>query len=218
MGFVNMLEACRHNHISHFIYASSSSVYGMKEKVPFSENDETDTPVSLYAATKKANEVMAHSYSYLYQLPTTGLRFFTVYGPWGRPDMAPYMFIDSIVKGDPIKVFNNGMMKRDFTYIEDIIKAVVSIVEHEPLHNDIPYNIYNIGHSEPVILNDFIRSIEKTTDKQAVCNYENMQPGDVICTYADTARLTNDFNIKPETSIDEGVESTYNWYKEWAIL
>lgn len=216
MGFINILEACRNNSISHLIYASSSSVYGMKEKVPFSETDTTDHPVSLYAATKKANEVMAHSYSYLYNLPTTGLRFFTVYGPWGRPDMAPYMFIDSIMKGSPIRVFNNGMMKRDFTYIGDIIKAVVRIIDTVVDYGEnIPYHIYNIGHSEPVILTDFIHSIEKTTSRQAVCNYENMQPGDVLCTYADTSRLKCDYNVMPETGIDQGVESTYNWYKEW---
>ncbi len=216
LGFLNILEACRNNSVSHLIYASSSSVYGMKDKVPFSETDPTDHPVSLYAATKKANEVMAHSYSYLYHLPTTGLRFFTVYGPWGRPDMAPFMFIDSIIKGDPIRVFNNGMMKRDFTYIGDIIKAVVRIVDTYPHANeDVPYHIYNIGHSEPVVLSDFIHSIERTTEKQAVCNYESMQPGDVLCTYADTSRLMRDYNVMPDTDIDHGVESTYNWYKEW---
>lgn len=217
IGFLNILEACRHHNISHLIYASSSSVYGMNNKTPFSETDRTDAPVSLYAATKKSNELMAHAYSNLYHLPTTGLRFFTVYGPWGRPDMAPYLFMDSILNEKPIRVFNHGKMMRDFTYIDDIIQAVVRIVEQapSPAPNTIPHRIYNIGHSRPVKLMDFIQCIEEVTCKKAICHYEDMQPGDVVCTYADTTALQKDFQYAPQTEMPEGIKQTYQWFCYW---
>ena len=209
MGFLNILEACRHHHIEHLVYASSSSVYGMNEKVPFCETDMTDTPVSLYAATKKSNELMAHAYSNLYHIPATGLRFFTVYGPWGRPDMAPYLFMKSITKGEPIRVFNHGKMRRDFTYIDDIIQAVVRIIGSKPYEAEVPFRVYNIGHSRPVELMDFIHCIERATGKEAVCRYEEMQPGDVTCTYADTTRLEEDFQYAPSTEIQDGIQRMY---------
>ncbi|WP_455672355.1 NAD-dependent epimerase/dehydratase family protein [Phocaeicola sp.] len=212
MGFLNILEACRHHQVKHLVYASSSSVYGMNEKVPFSETDRTDAPVSLYAATKKSNELMAHTYSHLYRIPVTGLRFFTVYGPWGRPDMAPFLFMHSVTKGEPIRVFNHGQMRRDFTYIDDIIQAVVRVIEGEPKEL---YKIYNIGHSKPVELMDFIRCIEKATGKEAVCRYEGMQPGDVVCTYADTTELEHDFQYLPTTDIQTGVDREYAWYQRY---
>ncbi len=215
MGFLNILEACRHYEVDHLVYASSSSVYGKNEKVPFSESDRTDTPVSLYAATKKANELMAYSYSSLYQLPTTGLRFFTVYGPWGRPDMAPYLFMDSIVNGKPIRVFNHGDMKRDFTYIDDIVEAVVRVVHKAPAMEKPYYELYNVGHSEPVDLMDFIRSIENVVGKKAICHYEDMQLGDVPCTYADVELLKKDFGYVPHTDICTGMTEAYKWYCEW---
>ena len=215
MGFLNILEACRHHHIEHLVYASSSSVYGMNEKVPFCETDMTDTPVSLYAATKKSNELMAHAYSNLYHIPATGLRFFTVYGPWGRPDMAPYLFMKSITKGEPIRVFNHGKMRRDFTYIDDIIQAVVRIIGSKPYEAEVPFRVYNIGHSRPVELMDFIHCIERATGKEAVCRYEEMQPGDVTCTYADTTRLEEDFQYAPSTEIQDGIQRMYEWFKHW---
>lgn len=218
IGFLNILEACRHHAIKHLVYASSSSVYGMNEKVPFCETDCTDSPVSLYAATKKSNELMAHAYSNLYHFPVTGLRFFTVYGPWGRPDMAPFMFMQSIVNGNPIKVFNHGKMRRDFTYIDDIIEAVVHVIEEKPSLEKIPSRIYNVGHSKPVELMDFIDTIETVTGKKAICNYMEMQAGDVVCTYADTTRLEQDFNYKPLTDINSGLEKTYKWYKQWTNI
>ena len=211
VGFLNLLEACRHHHIEHLVYASSSSVYGMNEKVPFCETDMTDTPVSLYAATKKSNELMAHAYSKLYSIPTTGVRFFTVYGPWGRPDMAPCLFMKAILNGDPIKVFNNGQMRRDFTYIDDIIAGLMKIIAH-PSADPIPFYIYNIGNSAPVELMDFISVIEKTAGKTAIKQMMGMQPGDVVCTYADTGRLEKDFGYKPSTSIEEGIQKFYDWY------
>ena len=215
MGFLNILEACRHHHIEHLIYASSSSVYGMNEKVPFCETDMTDTPVSLYAATKKSNELMAHAYSNLYHIPATGLRFFTVYGPWGRPDMAPYLFMKSITKGEPIRVFNHGKMRRDFTYIDDIIQAVVRIIGSKPYEAEVPFRVYNIGHSRPVELMDFIHCIERATGKEAVCRYEEMQPGDVTCTYADTTRLEEDFQNAPSTEIQDGIQRMYEWFESY---
>lgn len=215
MGFLNILEACRHHHIEHLIYASSSSVYGMNEKVPFCETDMTDTPVSLYAATKKSNELMAHAYSNLYHIPATGLRFFTVYGPWGRPDMAPYLFMKSITKGEPIRVFNHGKMRRDFTYIDDIIQAVVRIIGSKPYEAEVPFRVYNIGHSRPVELMDFIHCIERATGKEAVCRYEEMQPGDVTCTYADTTRLEEDFQYAPSTEIQDGIQRMYEWFESY---
>lgn len=214
MGFLNLLEACRNYQIKHFVYASSSSVYGMSKKVPFSEKDRTDTPVSLYAATKKSNELMAYTYSHLYHIPTTGLRFFTVYGPWGRPDMAPFLFMKAITDGEPIRVFNHGQMRRDFTYVDDIIQAVVKIIEKEPGEL---YKIYNVGHSKPIELMDFIHCIEQVAGKEAICHYEGMQPGDVVCTYADTTQLENDFQYASNTDIRTGVEKEYEWYKKYYL-
>lgn len=211
VGFVNLLECCRHYPVRHLVYASSSSVYGLNEKIPYSETDKADTPVSLYAATKKSNELMAHAYSKLYHIPTTGVRFFTVYGPWGRPDMAPCLFMKAILNGEPIKVFNNGQMRRDFTYIDDIIEGLMKIIAH-PCSEEIPFYLYNIGNSAPVELMDFIAVIEKTAGKTAVKQMMGMQPGDVVCTYADTSRLEADFGYKPATSIEEGIGRFYDWY------
>ncbi|SHG23229.1 NAD-dependent epimerase [Dysgonomonas macrotermitis] len=211
VGFLNILEACRHNPVKHLVYASSSSVYGMNEKVPFSEEDKVDSPVSLYAASKKSNELMAHAYSNLYKIPTTGLRFFTVYGPWGRPDMAPFLFTKAIANGDEIKIFNNGNMLRDFTYIDDIVDGIIKVLTHIP-QQDIPYKIYNIGNSTPVKLMDFINEIEVALNKEAKKVFLPMQPGDVYQTYADTSQLENDVNFKPNTSIKDGVKSFIDWY------
>lgn len=211
VGFLNLLECCRHYPVNHLVYASSSSIYGMNDKIPYAETDKTDTPVSLYAATKKTNELMAHAYSKLYGIPTTGVRFFTVYGPWGRPDMAPCLFMKAILNGDPIKVFNNGQMRRDFTYIDDIIAGLMKIIAH-PSAASVPFYIYNIGNSAPVELMDFISVIEKTAGKTAVKQMMGMQPGDVVCTYADTSRLEKDFGYKPSTSIEEGIQKFHDWY------
>ena len=210
-GFLNLLECCRHYPVNHLVYASSSSIYGLNDKVPYAETDKADSPVSLYAATKKSNELMAHAYSKLYSIPTTGVRFFTVYGPWGRPDMAPCLFMKAILNGDPIKVFNNGQMRRDFTYIDDIIAGLMKIIAH-PSADPIPFYIYNIGNSAPVELMDFISVIEKTAGKTAIKQMMGMQPGDVVCTYADTGRLEKDFGYKPSTSIEEGIQKFYDWY------
>lgn len=214
VGFLNLLECCRHYPVQHLVYASSSSVYGLNEKIPYSETDKADTPVSLYAATKKSNELMAHAYSKLYNIPITGVRFFTVYGPWGRPDMAPCLFMKAILNGEPIKVFNNGQMRRDFTYIDDIIEGLMKIIAH-PSKKEIPFYIYNIGNSAPVELMDFISVIEKTAGKTAVKQMMGMQPGDVVCTYADTSRLEEDFGYKPATSIEEGIGKFYDWYVKY---
>lgn len=211
VGFMNILEACRHNPVQHLVYASSSSVYGMNDKVPFSEEDKVDSPVSLYAASKKSNELMAHAYSNLYKIPTTGLRFFTVYGPWGRPDMAPFLFTKAIVNNEPIKIFNNGNMLRDFTYIDDIVDGVIKTLTHIP-QTEIPYKIYNIGNSKPIKLMDFISEIEQALNKEAQKVFMPMQPGDVYQTYADTSNLENDVNFKPDTPIREGVKSFVDWY------
>lgn len=211
VGFINILEACRHNLVRHLVYASSSSVYGMNDKVPFSEEDKVDSPVSLYAASKKSNELMAHAYSNLYKIPTTGLRFFTVYGPWGRPDMAPFLFTKAIVNNEPIKIFNNGNMLRDFTYIDDIVDGVIKTLTHIP-QTEIPYKIYNIGNSKPIKLMDFISEIEQALNKEAQKVFMAMQPGDVYQTYADTSNLENDVNFKPDTPIKEGVKSFVDWY------
>lgn len=211
VGFLNLLECCRHYPVNHLVYASSSSIYGLNDKVPYAETDKVDSPVSLYAATKKSNELMAHAYSKLYSIPTTGVRFFTVYGPWGRPDMAPCLFMKAILNGDPIKVFNNGQMRRDFTYIDDIIAGLMKIIAH-PSADPIPFYIYNIGNSAPVELMDFISVIEKTAGKTAIKQMMGMQPGDVVCTYADTGRLEKDFGYKPSTSIEEGIQKFYDWY------
>jgi UDP-glucuronate 4-epimerase len=215
VGYANILEACRQNKVGHFIYASSSSIYGLNDKIPYSEDDQVDKPVSLYAATKKANELMAHSYSHLYHLPTTGVRFFTVYGPWGRPDMAPYLFMKSIINGSPIKVFNNGNMERDFTYIDDIIDGLEKII-NAPSVGQTPYKIYNIGNSSPVKLMDFIHAIEEVSGKEAIKEYVGMQPGDVYKTFADTTHLERDFGYKPNTSIKDGIDKFYKWYVEYS--
>jgi UDP-glucuronate 4-epimerase len=189
----------------------------MNEKVPYSEDDKADSPVSLYAATKKSNELMAHAYSKLYGIPTTGLRFFTVYGPWGRPDMAPCLFLKAILNNEPIKVFNHGHMRRDFTYIDDIVKGVTSIAEN-PATGDVPFRIYNIGNSSPVDLLDFINVIENVSGHKAKMNMMDMQPGDVVTTYADTTRLERDFGYKPATSIEEGIKRFYDWYTSYGNM
>lgn len=211
-GFMNILEACRHNPVEHLIYASSSSVYGMNDKVPFSESDKVDSPVSLYAATKKSNELMAHAYSSLYGIPTTGLRFFTVYGPWGRPDMAPFLFTEAIMQGRPIQIFNNGDMMRDFTFIDDIVDGVIRVISLIPQGKP-PYKIYNIGNSQPVRLMDFIGEIERAAGRVAEKIYLPMQPGDVCCTCADTSSLEHDTGFKPSTPVSGGVKAFVNWYK-----
>jgi len=215
VGFVNILECCRHNNIRHLVYASSSSVYGNNKKVPFSEEDRVDYPVSLYAATKKSNELMAYTYSHLYQLPTTGLRFFTVYGPWGRPDMAPMLFANAITKGEPIKVFNNGEMERDFTYINDIVEGVVRVSDNTPTNNDdnTCYRLFNVGNSKPVKLLDFISQMEIALGKKAIKEMCPMQEGDVVHTYADTSSLEHAINYKPGTLLRRGVEKFIEWYK-----
>lgn len=214
MGFLCILENCRHHPVKQLIYASSSSVYGMKESTPLAETDFTDAPVSLYAATKKSDELMAYSYSRLYHISATGVRFFTVYGPWGRPDMAPFLFLQSIMEGRKLRVFNYGLMQRDFTYIDDIVKGVMCIVGH-PSTAAVPHAVYNIGHSSPVQLLDFIHTIEATTGKKAIMEKTGMQPGDVVCTYADTSRLRHDFGYSPQVSIDEGIKRFYDWYVDF---
>ena len=217
LGFLNILEACRQNEIRHLVYASSSSVYGLNAKVPFSESDCTDYPVSLYAATKKANELMAHSYSHLYGIHTIGLRFFTVYGPWGRPDMAPFLFLDAILNDREIKIFNNGQMFRDFTYIDDIVKGITIVTDSLQKKDctDKLHEIYNIGNSFPVKLMDFIDILEKTSGKMAKKLFLPMQAGDVYQTYADTQKLEKEFGYKPQTNITQGVEMFVNWYKSF---
>ena len=222
LGFTNILEACRHNSIQHLVYASSSSVYGLNTKMPFSTSDNVDHPISLYAATKKSNELMAHTYSYLFDLPTTGLRFFTVYGPWGRPDMALFLFAKAILEGKPIDVYNYGNMQRDFTYIDDIVNGIVKVLENKPLKkvkiknpsvSIAPYKIYNIGNSTPVKLNDFIEAIEKALNKKAERNLMPIQSGDVEKTWADVTDLIDDMEYKPATDIDKGVKEFIQWYK-----
>lgn len=215
VGFMNILESCRHNKIKHLVYASSSSIYGMNDKVPFSEEDRVDYPVSLYAATKKSNELMAHTYSHLYQLPTTGLRFFTVYGPWGRPDMAPMIFTDAIAQGKTIKVFNGGDMQRDFTYVDDIVEGVLRVAENAPTGGEHRpfYRIFNIGNSKPVQLMSFIREIENALGKKAILDMYPMQPGDVKVTYADTSALEKYQDYKPNTTLKLGLETFISWYK-----
>jgi len=214
VGMMTILEGCRHNQVQHLVYASSSSVYGMNDKVPFSEDDQVDNPVSLYAATKKANELMAHSYSKLYKIPTTGLRFFTVYGPAGRPDMAPWLFTEAIIQGEPIKVFNHGKMMRDFTYIDDIVEGVMRIQDVIP-QTEIPYSLFNIGNNEPIQLSRFISAIEAACDKDAEKIMLGMQPGDVERTYADTTRLEAAVGYKPQTEIEHGIQKFVDWYKEY---
>ena len=225
IGFFNILEACRYNKVQHLVYASSSSVYGTNKKVPFSTEDKVDNPVSLYAATKKSNELLAHTYSHLYGIPTTGLRFFTVYGPWGRPDMAYYLFTDAIFNDKPIKVFNHGRLERDFTYIDDIIEATIKLLHIPPTANPklseandelsgsfAPYNIYNIGNSQPVQLEKFISVLEKIIGKKANIIYEDMQPGDVLKTYADVSGLEKAIGFKPITPIEKGLRQFVDWY------
>ena len=217
VGMMTILEGCRHNKVKHLVYASSSSVYGMNDKVPFSEEDQVDNPVSLYAATKKSNELMAHSYAKLYKLPVTGLRFFTVYGPAGRPDMAPWLFTEAIFNDQPIKVFNHGKMMRDFTYIDDIVEGVVRIKNKAPT-GSIPYQLFNIGNNEPIELSRFIQAIESACEKTAEKIMLPMQPGDVERTYADTERLESAVDYKPHTEIEDGIQKFVDWYKEYKGL
>ena len=214
VGMMCILEGCRHNAVEHLVYASSSSVYGMNDKVPFSETDQVDSPVSLYAATKKANELMAHSYSKLYGIPTTGLRFFTVYGPAGRPDMAPWLFTEAIIKGEPIKVFNHGKMQRDFTYIDDIVEGVIRIQDVVPSET-IPYSLFNIGNNQPIELSRFIEAIEIACGYKAEKIMLPMQAGDVPRTYADTQRLEKIVGYKPATEIEQGIARFVEWYRQW---
>ncbi|RAL20514.1 capsular biosynthesis protein CpsI [Lujinxingia litoralis] len=228
VAFTNILEGCRHQETPHLVYASSSSVYGANTSLPFSIHDNIDHPVSLYAATKKANELMAHTYSHLYGLPTTGLRFFTVYGPWGRPDMALFLFTDAILKGRPIKVFNHGDMQRDFTYIDDIIEGVVRVTDRvaepnaswsgdapDPGTSAAPYRIYNIGNNNPVQLMDMIGALEECLGQEAQKDFLPMQPGDVQATYADVDDLIADVGFKPDTPIQEGIANFVAWYREY---
>ncbi len=217
VGFMNLLECCRNYKIKHLIYASSSSVYGMTDSVPFSEDAQVDHPVSLYAATKKSNELFAHTYSHLYQLPTTGLRFFTVYGPWGRPDMAPMLFADAIYSGKAIKVFNNGEMLRDFTYVDDIVSGIVKVLDNVPdSYCEKPfYRLLNIGNSTPVALMEFIRLMERETGLDANLEMYPMQPGDVKVTYADTSKLKALTGYQPGTSLEKGVQEFINWFRNY---
>lgn len=217
VGMTTILEGCRHNKVQHLVYASSSSVYGMNDKIPFSEIDNVDQPVSLYAATKKANELMAHAYSKLYRIPTTGLRFFTVYGPAGRPDMAPWLFTEAILNNQPIKVFNHGKMQRDFTYIDDIVEGIVRIQDVIPA-TEIPYTLFNIGNNQPIELSRFISAIESATGKQAEKISLGMQPGDVERTYADTDRLEAAVGYKPKMDIETGMKNFVEWYKTYHNL
>lgn len=217
MGFFHILEGCRYFPVEHLVYASSSSVYGGNEKVPFSTEDKVDEPVSLYAATKKSNELMAHAYSKLYHIPVTGLRFFTVYGPYGRPDMAYFKFTNKILAGEPIQIYNNGDMYRDFTYIDDIVEGVENILCNPPAENGkgARYKIYNIGNNKPVKLMDYIEMLEKCLGKTAKKEYLPMQPGDVYQTYADVSELMQDYGFKPDTSIEEGLSRFVDWYRAY---
>ena len=228
VGLTNILEGCRHNQVEHLVYASSSSIYGANTHMPFSVHDNVDHPVSLYAATKKASEMMAHSYSHLYNLPTTGLRFFTVYGPWGRPDMSPSLFAGAILRGEPIDVFNQGKMQRDFTYIDDIVEGVVRVLDHiatpnpdfrtdapDPSTSYAPYRLYNIGNHEPIELMTFIETIERAAGKSAMKNFLPMQAGDVVATYADVAALKDAVGFEPKTPLAEGIEKFVAWYRAY---
>lgn len=227
-GFVNILEGVRNHPVKHLVYASSSSVYGGSLKMPFSESDNVDHPVSLYAATKKSNELMAHTYSHLFNIPTTGLRFFTVYGPWGRPDMSPMLFTSAILAGKPINIFNHGRMRRDFTFIDDIVEGIVKIADRpatpdeafdcmvpNPASSNAPYRIYNIGNSEPVDLPEYIKAIEDALGIKAKKNFMPMQPGDVTATYADMSALKNLTGFAPQTSLRDGVQMFVNWYRSF---
>jgi len=231
VGFLHILEGCRHHGVEHLVYASSSSVYGSNTHMPFSTQDNVDHPVSLYAATKKSNELMAHTYSHLYRIPTTGLRFFTVYGPWGRPDMSPSLFAGAILEGRPINVFNQGQMQRDFTYIDDIVEGVLRVLDRVATPNpaydrgapdvassDAPYCIYNIGNNQPVELMTFIETIENAVGKKAVKNMLPMQDGDVVATYANIDELQRDVGFTPQTPLVEGIAKFVSWYKEYYRL
>jgi len=228
VGFGYILEACRHNAVSHLVYASSSSVYGSNTKMPFSIHDNVDHPMSLYAASKKANELMAHTYSNLYNLPTTGLRFFTVYGPWGRPDMALFKFTEAILEGKKIQVFNNGNHRRDFTYIDDIVEGVLRVLDKPAQPNPVwtgdnpdsgtshaPWRVYNIGNNTPIELMDYIEAIENALGIEAIKELLPLQPGDVPDTYADVDDLVKDFNYKPSMTVKQGVKNFVEWYKEY---
>jgi UDP-glucuronate 4-epimerase len=228
VGFVNILEGCRHTNVEHLVYASSSSVYGANTNMPFSVHDNVDHPVSLYAATKKSGELMAHTYSHLYNLPTTGLRFFTVYGPWGRPDMSPSLFTGAILRGEPINVFNEGKMQRDFTYIDDIVEGVVRVIDKtaepdpsfdnsnsDPATSYASYRVYNIGNNEPVQLMEFIETIENAVGKKAEKNMMGMQNGDVVATYANIDALIDAVGFKPSTPLKEGIQNFVDWYKRY---
>lgn len=221
VGFMNILECCRNYKVPYLVFASSSSVYGLNTKVPFSEKDSVGSPVSLYAASKRANELMAHAYCKLYGLKAVGLRYFSVYGPWGRPDMAPMLFANAISKGESIKVFNHGDMMRDFTYIDDIVKGTIQVLDKdikpENCDNDVPFRIYNIGCSQPVKLMDFISEIENALGKEAKKDFLPMQPGDVYQTYADTTRLEREMGYKPNTTLHEGIKQFIEWYNERLI-
>lgn len=234
-GFINILEACRHHNVEHLAYASSSSVYGNNTKMPLSTSDSVDHPISLYAATKKSNELMAHTYSHLYGIPTTGLRFFTVYGPWGRPDMALFLFTKAIIDGKPIQVFNNGNMIRDFTFVDDIVEGVIRVIDNPPaksatdnrqpttgnrqpdpsVSETAPYKVYNIGNSSPIQLMDYIKAIEKHLGKEAEKEFLPMQPGDVPKTDADVTDLQQNLNYKPDTPVSEGIRRFVEWYREY---
>ena len=227
-GFMNILEACRHNGVKNLSYASSSSVYGLNKSQPFKTSDHTDHPISLYAATKKSNEMMAHTYSHLYGIQTTGLRFFTVYGPYGRPDMAPMLFADAILNDREIKVFNHGNMSRDFTYVDDIVDGIIKVIDNpaipskdfnpenpNPDISSAPYRIYNIGNNSPVQLLDFIETLEKAIGIEAKKNFLPMQAGDVVSTYADVSDLIEDFDYKPDTKLDDGIKEFVKWYKDF---
>jgi len=228
VGFLNVLEGCRHQDIKHLVFASSSSVYGANRRVPFKTSDNVDHPVSLYAATKKSNELMAHSYAHLYDLPVTGLRFFTVYGPWGRPDMAYFIFTRRILNNQPIEVFNHGDMARDFTYIDDVVEGIYKLSQRpatpnpnwqgedpDPASSKAPYRIYNIGNNSPVDLMEFIEIIEAELGQQAEKNFKPMQPGDVKTTYADCSALIEEIGYKPDTSLEKGIKEFVNWYREY---
>jgi UDP-glucuronate 4-epimerase len=231
LGFTNILEQCHIHNVEHLVYASSSSVYGLNSKMPFSTHDAVNHPVSMYAATKKSNELMAHVYSKLYDLPTTGLRFFTVYGPWGRPDMSPMLFADAIINEKPIKVFNNGNMKRDFTYIDDVIEGLFRVINSpaksssnwdsknpDSASSCVPYRIYNIGNSSPVGLMEYIETMEDAIGKKAIKEFLPMQPGDVLDTYCDVSDLEKDFGYRPKTTLKEGLKAFVEWYKEYYCI
>ncbi|TFH84979.1 NAD-dependent epimerase [Billgrantia azerbaijanica] len=227
VGQLNVLEGCRHQKVGHLVYASSSSIYGMNDRVPFATSDAVDHPISLYAATKKAGELMAHTYAHLYGLPVTGLRFFTVYGPWGRPDMAMFKFVRAMFEGRPIQVYNHGDMSRDFTYIDDIVEGIVRILDVIPQGRDdaaatatpdvstAPYALYNIGHGSPVSLMEFIRALEVATGREAICDYLPMQPGDVPRTWADTRALYRAIGYRPQTPVEEGARRFVDWYRRY---